>query len=135
MWDADGVLHYRGRRDRQIKLSGFRIELAEIESVAGSLPGVRNCIAFPVNGPDGTPERLALVYLVPRADASELPEGDPLSVHAQLRQLLPAYLLPSVVRGLRHYPMTANGKVDRAALQELGRRARPAGRYQSAVQS
>ncbi|NEA33600.1 amino acid adenylation domain-containing protein [Streptomyces sp. SID13031] len=133
VWNAGGVLHYRGRRDRQIKLSGYRIELAEIESVAGSLAGVRNCIAFPVNGPDGTPERLALVYLVPSADAdpSGPPDGDPLSVHAQLRQLLPGYMLPSIVRGLAQYPLTVNGKVDRAALHELGQRARPAARVRS----
>jgi amino acid adenylation domain-containing protein len=131
--DHDGVLHFRGRRDRQIKISGHRIELAEIESAADSLPDVRNCIAFPVNGPDGTPERIALAYLVPRSDASP-PGGDPLSVHAQLRQLLPAYMVPQIVRGLAHYPLTANGKVDRAALHEIARHSRPAARHRPATQ-
>jgi amino acid adenylation domain-containing protein len=135
VWDEAGVLHYRGRRDRQIKISGQRIELAEIESVAGALPGVRNCIAFPVNGADGRPERLALVYLVPRSapDPSGPPDDDPLGVHAQLRQLLPGYLLPQIVRGLAQYPMTANGKVDRAALREIARRSRPATRNRPAA--
>jgi D-alanine--poly(phosphoribitol) ligase subunit 1 len=130
VWDNDGALHYRGRRDRQIKISGLRIELAEIESVAGSLPGVRNCIAFPINNADGTPERLALVYLVPRSDADQPvpPDGDPLSVHAQLRRLLPGYMVPQTVRGLAQYPVTANGKVDRAALHEIVRNSRPAAR-------
>lgn len=121
--DQDGVLHYRGRRDRQLKISGFRIELGEIEAAAGALPGVRNCLAFPVPGPDGTADRLALVYLAPGAD-----DGDPLDVHAQLSGLLPAYLVPPIVRGLAQYPVTANGKVDTAALRELVRHARPAGR-------
>ncbi|HET6210855.1 MAG TPA: amino acid adenylation domain-containing protein [Jatrophihabitans sp.] len=128
--DELGVLHYRGRRDRQIKLSGFRIELAEIESAAASLPGVRNCRAFPIDGPDGTADRLALVYLVARADADPAgpADGDPLDVHAQLSALLPAYMVPQIVRGLAQFPVTANGKLDTAALRELVRHARPAGR-------
>ena len=134
--DQDGVLHYRGRRDRQIKISGLRIELAEIESVAASLPGVRNCIAFAMNGTTGKPERLALVYLVPRSDADppEPADGDPLGVHAQLRELLPGYLVPPIVRGLTRYPVTANGKVDRAALHELVRHSRRTARPRSAAQ-
>jgi amino acid adenylation domain-containing protein len=135
VWDHDGVLHFRGRRDRQIKIRGHRIELAEIESAAGSLPGVRNCIAFPVNAPDGTPERLALAYLVPRSDADPPtpPDDDPLGVHARLCELLPAYLVPQIVRGLAQYPLTANGKVDRAALHEIARHSRRAARHRSAT--
>jgi D-alanine--poly(phosphoribitol) ligase subunit 1 len=135
VWDRSGVLHFRGRRDRQIKLRGHRIELAEIETAAGSLPGVRNCIAFPVNAPDGTPERLALVYLIPRSDAAPPgPQDDPLSVHALLRQRLPDYLVPQIVRGLAQYPVTANGKVDRAALHDIVRHSRPAARHRPAAQ-
>jgi D-alanine--poly(phosphoribitol) ligase subunit 1 len=135
VWDHGGVLHYRGRRDRQIKISGLRIELAEIESAAASLPGARNCVAFAVNGPDGRPERLALVYLVPKsnADPSDTPDGDPLKVRDQLRELLPGYMVPQIVRGLAQYPVTANGKIDRAALHEIVRHSRPAARHRSAV--
>jgi len=133
--DRSGVLHFRGRRDRQIKISGHRIELAEIESAAGSLPGVRNCIAFPVNAPDGTPERLALVYLMPRSDAAqaEPQDGDPLGVHALLRKRLPDYLVPQIVRGMAQYPVTANGKVDRMALHDIVRHSRPAARHRPAA--
>jgi amino acid adenylation domain-containing protein len=135
LWDQSGVLHFRGRRDRQVKISGHRIELAEIESAADSLPGTRNCIAFPVNAPDGRPSYLALVYLLPRSDRD--PAGaedtDPLNVHAQLRDLLPQYLVPQIVRGLAQYPVTANGKVDRAALHEIVRRRRPASRARPAA--
>jgi D-alanine--poly(phosphoribitol) ligase subunit 1 len=128
--DDEGVFHYRGRRDRQIKISGFRIELAEIESAAAALPGVRSCLAFAIDGPDGTAERLALVYLTPSGDpdAPGPADADPLDVHAQLSELLPAYLVPPVVRGLPQYPVTANGKVDTATLRELVRHSRPAGR-------
>lgn len=120
VFDDEGILQYHGRRDRQIKVNGFRIELAEIESAATSLPAVRNCLAFPLNDPAGRPERLALVYLLPRSGrAFGSDEIDPLGVHAELRRLLPGYLVPSIVCGLPEYPMTANGKVDRKALRQL----------------
>ncbi|MEV7327441.1 amino acid adenylation domain-containing protein [Micromonospora sp. NPDC093244] len=132
VWDDDGVLHYRGRRDRQVKINGQRIELAEIESVAGSLPDVRNCVAFAVTNSDGVPVRLALVYQVPRSEADpSAPSDDPLRVHDQLRRLLPAYLVPQTIRGLTQYPVTANGKVDRAALHEIARISRPATRVRA----
>jgi D-alanine--poly(phosphoribitol) ligase subunit 1 len=124
--DDSGVLHFRGRRDRQVKISGHRIELAEIESAADLVPGVTNCIAFAVNAPDGKPSHLALVYLSgPAASPSGAPAGDPLGVHAHLRKTLPAYLVPQVVRCLPRYPVTANGKVDRAALHDIVQRSRP----------
>ena len=134
VWDHGGVLHFRGRRDRQVKISGHRIELAEVESAANSLPGVRNAIAVPLNAPDGTPEQLALVYLVPRSDADQGPrDGDPLSVHPLLRRLLPDYMVPHIIRGLAHYPVTANGKVDHAALRDIVRHSRPAARHRPAT--
>lgn len=134
--DHDGILHFRGRRDRQIKLHGHRIELAEIELAADSLPGVRNSVALPMNGPDDKPERLVLVYLMPRSDpdAAGPPDEDPLKVHAQLRELLPDYLVPQIVRGMAQYPVTANGKVDRAALHDIARHSRPAARRRPPTQ-
>jgi D-alanine--poly(phosphoribitol) ligase subunit 1 len=136
VWDRSGVLHFRGRRDRQIKISGHRIELGEIESAAGSLPGARNCIAIPLNAPDGTPERLALVYQVSASGADSVApdDTDPLGVHEFLRQRLPDYLVPQIVRCLVRYPVTANGKVDRVALQNALWHSKPAARYRSAAQ-
>jgi D-alanine--poly(phosphoribitol) ligase subunit 1 len=133
--DQDNILHFRGRRDRQVKISGHRIELAEIELAARSLPGVRNCIAFLVNPQEGLTSQLALVYLVPRSDAepSGSQDSDPLKVHAHLRSLLPHYMMPQVVRGLSKYPLAANGKVDGAALRDLVRHSRPAARYRPAA--
>jgi D-alanine--poly(phosphoribitol) ligase subunit 1 len=133
-WDENGVLHFLGRRDRQVKISGHRVELAEIESAADSLPATRNCIAFSMNAPDGRPSHLALVYLLPRSGTCPAgPEDtDPLNVRAQLRELLPGYMVPKIVRGLAQYPVTRNGKVDRAALHDIARRSRPAARSRSA---
>jgi D-alanine--poly(phosphoribitol) ligase subunit 1 len=126
-FDSAGVLHFRGRRDRQIKISGHRVELLEIEVTARGLAGVRDCVALPLTGADGQVKRLALFYLTNPADAEEAdlgaasPAFDPLQVRAQLTSLLPGYAVPGVVRWLERFPVTPNGKLDRNELTRIAR--------------
>jgi D-alanine--poly(phosphoribitol) ligase subunit 1 len=114
--DQDGALHFRGRRDRQIKLGGHRIELDEIEVTARRLDGVRECVVLPLAGSDGTVTRLALCYTGNGSAA------DPAEVRAELAARLPAYLVPAVVRVFDRFPVTANGKIDARELERLARR-------------
>ncbi|MFE3252943.1 amino acid adenylation domain-containing protein, partial [Streptomyces sp. NPDC059209] len=58
--DSDGVLHFHGRADRQIKIAGHRVEPAETETAALRLPGIRECAVLPVAGGSGAFERLAM---------------------------------------------------------------------------
>ncbi|MDH6578815.1 amino acid adenylation domain-containing protein [Kitasatospora sp. MAP5-34] len=113
--DADGVLHYLGRADRQIKISGYRVEPAEIEHAALRLPGVRECavLPVPVPGADGAWDRLALFY---RGDHT-CPE--PSSLQGELAEVLPHYLVPPTVRRVDALPRSANGKLDQAVLLDL----------------
>lgn len=122
--DDAGVLHFRGRRDRQVKISGHRVEPAEIEVSARRLPGVRDCVVEPLTAPDGQVTRLALFYLGEVDDPMPARErdGDPLAVRPQLARVLPAYLVPGVVRWLPRFPVTANGKLDRAELRRSAAR-------------
>jgi D-alanine--poly(phosphoribitol) ligase subunit 1 len=122
--DEHGVLHFRGRRDRQVKIGGHRIELSEIEVTARRLPGVRECVALPLADSDGSLARLALFYTVgtDADDAGPAGGADPLKVRPELATRLPAYLVPEVVRMLDRFPITANGKVDGGALEKLARR-------------
>jgi amino acid adenylation domain-containing protein len=134
--DDDGVLHYRGRRDRQVKIAGHRVELEEIEVLARGLAGVRDCVALPVTEPDGRVTRLALFYLTDPslgAEAGSVKEeaapgsrqrhdDDPLGVRDALLGMLPATSVPGVVRRMSRLPVTANGKLDRAELARLARR-------------
>jgi amino acid adenylation domain-containing protein len=111
--DGSGILHYRGRADRQVKLRGNRIELGELESAARRLPGVRNCAALAISGPDGYVHRLALYYTA--GGSADLP---PAEVRAQLAAVLPQYSVPAVVERVAELPITPNGKLDAAALLE-----------------
>ncbi len=116
--DDAGVLHFRGRRDRQVKISGHRVELTEIEVTARGLPGVRDCVALPLTAADGQVTMLALFYLASAQDATAF---DPLQVREQLVRLLPGYAVPGVVRWLERFPVTPNGKLDRHELTRIAR--------------
>jgi amino acid adenylation domain-containing protein len=124
--DDTGVLHFRGRSDRQVKISGHRVEMDEIEVAVRRLDGVRDCVALPLLDPDGQVSRLALFYLADPGDAAPGAGSDPLAVDGRLRRLLPGYQVPAVIRRLDKFPVTANGKVDGAELARLARLPRRA---------
>nr|BFD89295.1 hypothetical protein KitaXyl93_06550 [Kitasatospora sp. Xyl93] len=115
--DPDGTLHFIGRRDHQVKIRGHRVELGEVEAALGELPGVRAVAAAARPGADGN--RNLVGYLVPDPDATDAAGGlDPVALRALLRQRVPDFLVPSAWVVLDALPLTANGKLDRAALPE-----------------
>lgn len=110
-WTVEGAIEFLGRADRQVKIRGHRIELGEIESVLGRHPGVRQCVASSVRGPDGRPRLVA--HLSPKG-AAQAPSPEELA--AVLRERLPEYMIPSRFVVLDQLPVTANGKIDHAVL-------------------
>ncbi|MEU9474377.1 amino acid adenylation domain-containing protein [Streptomyces sp. NPDC048191] len=127
--DPSGVLHFLGRADRQVKISGHRVELEEIEVAVRGVPGVRACVAVPVVGAHGEVGRISLFY----TDDSAVPPDadDPLAVRARLLRQLPGYMVPGTVQRVDRFPVTANGKIDSAALLRLTRPVRRASRLAS----
>ncbi|MFJ4551157.1 amino acid adenylation domain-containing protein [Streptomyces sp. NPDC088817] len=110
-WTVDGTIEFLGRVDRQVKIRGHRIELGEVEAVLARHPAVRQCVVSSVRGPDGRPRLVA--HLSPRG-VSEPPTTQELA--DALRERLPDYMVPSRFVILDQLPMTANGKIDHAAL-------------------
>ncbi|MEM9488144.1 MAG: amino acid adenylation domain-containing protein, partial [Myxococcota bacterium] len=108
----DGVLEFVGRRDGQVKVRGFRIELGEIEAALNAHPRVENGAVIVRPDPHGDKRILAYAVL----------SGDSAISGAQLRQdlgqRLPAFMVPSAVVVMDHFPLTGNGKLDRRALPE-----------------
>jgi iturin family lipopeptide synthetase A len=107
---ADGNLEYLGRTDGQIKLRGFRIELAEIESVLLQRPEIVEAAVVLREDEPGNPRIVA--YLRP-AESEAMSIG---KLRDELKRLLPDYMIPSAFVRLDTMPLTTNGKVDRAAL-------------------
>ncbi|MCG8922434.1 non-ribosomal peptide synthetase [Lentzea sp. CC55] len=122
-WLPGRVLEFAGRADDQVKLRGFRIELGEVEAVLARHPGVGGLVVV-VREDDLGGKRL-VAYLVP-ADPARAPEPAELAEFAG--RSLPDYMVPSVFVVLDALPLSANGKVDRAALPEPSVTA-PAARY------
>ncbi|MGW8765233.1 amino acid adenylation domain-containing protein [Streptomyces sp. NPDC055815] len=114
MWSDYGTIVYLGRNDDQIKIRGFRVELAEIAAVVAKSPGVGPCVVVPRTAPSGA---LVLVaYVVPDAGADL--DGLAEKVVRTTRENLPDHMVPSFVVTLDRIPMTPNGKLDRRALPE-----------------
>ena len=109
----DGTLQLLGRRDSQIKLRGFRIELGEIEAVIGKKAGIRQCAVVAAQNKNG--DRQLVCHFVP--DGPE-PSPEELTSHAKAH--LPAHMVPSFWVATADLPRTANGKLDRKALEKLG---------------
>ncbi|MGQ4516197.1 amino acid adenylation domain-containing protein [Streptomyces sp. DW26H14] len=106
----DGVVHYLGRVDRQVKVTGVRMELDEIEAVLRRHPAVGQCaVAVPVVS--GRPE-LAAYYTL----HSPVPAGE---LRAYLADALPGAMVPRHLTELDAMPLTHNGKTDHRALRQL----------------
>ncbi|MDT4989029.1 MAG: hypothetical protein QOI74_3123, partial [Micromonosporaceae bacterium] len=109
-WNTDGTLGYLGRRDDQVKVRGFRIELSEIEATLGAHPGVA-AVAVAARSDDGADPRL-VAYVV---GADGVPPGVE-DLRAWAAHRLPGYMVPAAFVALPELPRTAGGKVDRSAL-------------------
>src|SRR6185369_7941812 len=112
-WHERGELEFVGRVDGQVKVRGFRIEVGEIEAVLAAHAGVREAVVL-VRADERGDKRLA-AYVVKEA-ASEVSAGE---LKEYLRERLPEYMQVQWVVAVAELPLTANGKVDRRALQEL----------------
>ncbi|HEY0952886.1 AMP-binding protein [Nocardioides sp.] len=110
-YDDDGNLVFCGRRDRQLKVRGFRIEAGEIEAALAGLPEVEVAVAG-VRDFEGV-GKAVVAYLVLSSPIS-LRE-----VRTRLMQRLPYYALPQAVVRLERLPETANGKVDHSRLDTV----------------
>ncbi|HEV2495029.1 MAG TPA: amino acid adenylation domain-containing protein [Terriglobia bacterium] len=110
-WLPEGKLEFLGRRDSQVKISGFRIEIGEIENSLLRLPGVREGAVVVTERTDRSKHLVAFYAGQRPLDANAMRE--------ELGQSLPKYMVPSAFHRRDTLPLTGNGKIDRKALTAL----------------
>ncbi|GIC92860.1 putative NRPS-like protein biosynthetic cluster [Aspergillus udagawae] len=109
--DNSGLLDYIGRADDQVKISGYRVELGDIACCIEKHPQVHSCVVNYVQ--KGDVDCLE-AYVIPADWDSHFPSDELID---WVKQRLPSYMVPRMVYKKRSFPLSANGKVDRRALQ------------------
>jgi amino acid adenylation domain-containing protein len=106
-WRPDGKLEFLGRRDSQVKISGFRIEIGEVENALLRVPGVRDGAVVVAPG-----QRLVAFYRGPQPIETAF-------LRDRLGASLPWYMVPAAFHWREALPLTANSKIDTKALTAL----------------
>ena len=106
----DGTLVFAGRIDNQVKIRGLRVELGEIETALVTHPDVAQAVVTVVTDSAGVKQ---LAGYLRAADGAAVVVAD---IRRHLARSLPAYMIPTYLVTLDELPLTAHGKIDKAAL-------------------
>src|SRR5262249_55075350 len=110
-WLPEGKVEFLGRRDAQVKISGFRIETGEIENTLLRVPGIREGAVVVIEGPDRNKHLVAFYAGNEPVDTTALRD--------RLSTSLPKYMVPTAFHWRQRLPLTDNGKIDKKALRAL----------------
>ncbi|NML39136.1 non-ribosomal peptide synthase/polyketide synthase [Chitinophaga sp. G-6-1-13] len=108
-WLTDGTVTLAGRKDDQVKISGYRIETTEIENLLNALPAIRQAVVIDKDDTNGHKRLVGFIVAEAPYNKQELP--------GYLRMHLPEFMVPAVFIDIEQIPVTANGKVDKTLLR------------------
>jgi mycobactin phenyloxazoline synthetase len=111
----NGTLEFVGRADHRVKLSGYRVELGEIEAALRQVPGVRAAVAALLPASGGSEVLAAAVCAETSIDAGLTAKR----IREVLVDLVPAHMIPRHISLVERIPFTDNGKIDRKAVTTL----------------
>jgi amino acid adenylation domain-containing protein len=109
-YKEDGIIEFLGRNDHQVKIRGFRVEPEEIEAVLIRHSAIQQALVLPLSDPQG--DRRLIAYVVPQPEI----ELSRKVLRQYLETQIPGYLIPAIIMVIEAFPLTAVGKIDRAAL-------------------
>lgn len=111
-YEKDGLLYYAGRKDRQIKYGGYRIELDDVEKNINDVRGVKDCAVISKRNPNNTVKLIKAFVILENGVNTEY-------VKNELKKVLPYYMIPKIIKEIDSLPINKNGKTDRKALENL----------------
>lgn len=103
-WDAQGILEFKGRKDNQIKIRGFRVELGEIEMALKSHPYIESSVVLMIEEIEIRKRLTAFIV------GNNLPSIK--AIKSFLKSYLPNYMIPTEIIQVDSIPLTGNGKID-----------------------
>ena len=109
-------IYYCGRRDFQIKLNGFRIEIEDIENNLRKVDNVKNVVVLPIYKDGKIAYLQGIVQLEEKNDLSNLKNG--MIIKKGLEKFVPSYMIPRNIKIIDEFPTNTNGKIDRKKLME-----------------
>lgn len=112
----NGVLYYCGRKDFQIKLNGFRIEIEDIENNLRKVSNVENCVVLPIFKEEKISHLASFVTLKEDNGLSSLKNS--IIIKDELKKYIPSYMIPRNIKVIKEFPINTNGKIDRKKLME-----------------
>ncbi|MBY7733425.1 non-ribosomal peptide synthetase [Francisella philomiragia] len=114
-WNLDGNLEYIGRRDNQIKIRGYRVEIQDIEKNILKIPGVLQVVVLLINrkNQETSDQNILVAYYVSDIEYTNLEISEKLSLH------IPEYMIPKFFIFLESLPTTKNGKLDKSRLEKI----------------
>ncbi|MFR3072499.1 MAG: AMP-binding enzyme, partial [Paeniclostridium sp.] len=111
-----GNIYYCGRKDFQIKLNGFRIEIEDIENNLRKVDNVKNAIVLPVYKNEKIAYLKGIVELKEDNELGNIKNG--MIIKKELGKYIPSYMIPRNIKIIDEFPTNINGKIDRKKLME-----------------
>jgi len=109
----DKLLHFKGRKDGQIKIRGHRVELVEIENTIKKLPQIQSCRVIASKNPMNNSYEL-VAFCIPKKKGDQLED-----ISTLIRSRLAPFMCPSLIVSLESFPLTSQGKLDEKALVKM----------------
>ena len=116
VFEENGLLYYVARKDTQIKLNGFRIELTDISNNLNKIDNVSSSVVLPVYKEERVSYLAAIVMMKEQRNISKMKQG--IELKKELRKMIPSYMVPRKVIIVEKFPMNTNGKIDKKKLME-----------------
>lgn len=120
VYRENGFYYYQGRIDNQLKLNGYRIEIEDIEKNLAKLKNISRAAVIPIYK-ENKVEYLIGFLLLQKSDGLS-PLKRTIEIKRDLGKIIPPYMIPRQFIYVEEFPLNANGKIDRRALQYINER-------------